>query len=137
MYEFDASGLGFTNWRTSPGDPCSEVSGGQQRCFRTTTVAGDCPQHGGQCPPEQEFAAAQGCISRREPCSTSAGNPGIVWCCPPGWPLQPGSPPLGPGERPPQAPVVPASVARYAPWVVAVAAAGGALWYYMRQKGRV
>lgn len=128
MYEFDATGLGFTNWRTSPGDPCSEISGGQQRCFRTTEVDGQ--------PAEQEFAAAQGCVSRREPCNTTYGNPGIVWCCPPGWPLQPGSPPLGPGEQPPLTSVVSAGVLRFAPWVVAVAAAGGALWYYMRQKER-
>lgn len=125
MYEFDTRGLGFTNWRTSPGDPCSEVRNGQQRCFRTTTVDGQ--------PPEQEFAAAQGCLSRQEPCSTSAGNPGIVWCCPPGWPLQPGSPPLEPGEAPPPS-TGGMNVTTIAAAVVGAAALGVAGYFFWKSR---
>lgn len=128
MYE-QTTGMGFTNWRTSPGDPCSQVSGGQQRCFRTTTVDGHLP--------EQDFARVQGCVPRGEACSTSYGNPGLVWCCPPGWPLQPGSPPLDPGEQPPEAPIVSPAMMQMLPWLaVAGAAVAGAagfgFWYWQR-----
>ena len=126
MYEYNATGLGFTNWRTSPGDPCSEISGGQQRCFRTTEVNGQAA--------EQEFAAVQGCLSRQEPCNTSYGNPCIVWCCPPGWPLQPGSPPLEPGERPPEQPTEASSLLRVVAPVVGVAALGAAGFFYWKSR---
>jgi hypothetical protein len=124
MYE--RSGMGFTNWRSSPGDPCSEVSNGQQRCFRTTTVDGR--------PPEQDFAAANGCVSRREVCSTSYGNPGIVWCCPPGWPLQPGSPPLEPGEEPPAASGQGSSLITAAVPALGLAALAAAGYFYWKSR---
>lgn len=130
---YQEAGLGFTNWRTSPGDTCDQLMGGQQRCFRTTTVPGDCPAHGGQCPPEQNFARAQGCVPRGERCSTSYGHPGLVWCCPPGWPLQPGSPSLEPGEQPPRPPLISPAMMRYLPWLIAAAGATGAIWYWQRK----
>ena len=90
-------GLGFT--RVAGGTPCDEVPEGEPFCFRTTTVDGN--------PPEQRFARNQGCLplSSGANCNTSPyGNPGSQWCCPPGWPREPGAGPLQPGEFPPAPP---------------------------------
>jgi hypothetical protein len=127
MYE--RSGLGWSNWRSSPGDPCDAMPNGQQRCFRTTTVDGQ--------PPEQAFAAAQGCVRQGTQCSTTAGNPGLVWCCPPGWPIGPGGPPIEPGEQPPRPPLISPAMMRYLPWVVAAVGGAGAIWYWQKKKEEV
>jgi hypothetical protein len=120
MYE--RVGMGWSNWRDSPGDSCDQVPDGQQRCFRTTAVNGQ--------PNEQSFARSQGCVLRGDQCSTSDGNPGNVWCCPPGWPIGPGAPPLEPRESPPVA----SSMMQALPWVVGLAAVGLGFWYW--KKGR-
>ena len=87
-------------WSDLPGaQRCDLVPNGEQRCFRTTTVDGR--------PPEQNFAASSGCLPLDVDCQTSpAGNPGLTWCCPPGWPIPPGAPPQEPGEMPPEPPMM-------------------------------
>lgn len=94
------TGLGFTRVEGRP--ICDEVTNGQQFCFRnTTTVDGH--------PPEERFAINQGCLPLRSgaQCETSPyGNPGNKFCCPSGWPREPGSGPLQPGEFPPSPPGV-------------------------------
>lgn len=127
-------GLG---WSDVVGHPtCPDYPGYEQRCFRTTTVDGQ--------PPEQDFARAQGCAPIGQPCSTSpAGNPGLVWCCPPGWPRPPGSAPLEPGQTPP-APPAPPGVGRWLQqsssqwwfWVGALGLAGLAFFGYKEYEAR-
>lgn len=90
--------LGFSDVVGHP--TCPDYPGYQQRCFTTVAVDGR--------PAEQDFARAQGCVSINSPCSTSPGNnPGSIWCCAPGWPRPPGSPPLQSGEAPPPTPSLP------------------------------
>jgi len=133
MYEMATSGLGWTNL---PGNPtCPDYPGYEQRCFRTTTVDGS--------PPEQDFAAAQGCVANNTPCSTTSNNPGNVWCCPPGWPRPPGSPPLQPGESPPAPPAAPGvarwfqqSVRQWWFWTGAVGLAAVAFFGYKEFQAR-
>ena len=91
-------GLGWTRIEDRP--TCDEVPSGQQFCFRAQTVDGN--------PPEQIFAQNQGCLPLRTGarCETSSENEGLKWCCPPGWPREPGSEPLHPGQFPPSPPGV-------------------------------
>lgn len=91
MYE----ALGWSDVRG--GGTCTEVPNGEQRCFRTGTDRG----YG----PEQAFAARQGCVRSGADCLTSpAQYQGNIWCCPEGWPREPGAGPLLPGEFPPAPP---------------------------------
>jgi len=93
-------GLGFTAIAGGAGRAtCDEVPDGEQFCFRTTTVDGQAP--------EQVFARNQGCLplSSGARCETTPyGNPGLKWCCPPGWPRSSGAGPLRAGEFPPAPP---------------------------------
>jgi len=83
MYEY---GLGWSDVPANP--PCPQVTDGTQKCFL---------------PDEEKFAVAQGCATHGALCTTTDGNRGTVFCCPPGWPRPPGAttpegvkPPLSP-----------------------------------------
>lgn len=115
---------------------CQEIPNGHQVCFRTETVDG----YG----PEQQFARNQGCIPSGGACNTSPhGNVGNIWCCPEGWPREPGSGPLQPGEFPPSPPGVMNKIQFWSQywWFYALAMGVPAVGYlgyrYLKQEGYI
>lgn len=130
------SGLGWTNVVGST--TCNEVPEGQPRCFRTTTVDGS--------PPEEDFARNQGCLplDSGADCETSPyGNPGKQWCCPTGWPREPGAGPLQPGEFPPAPPGLMSKLQFWKQywwfWALAVGVPATAIlgYLYLRDEGYI
>lgn len=128
-------GMQGLGWSQVVGRPsCQEVPNGHQVCFRTETVEG----YG----PEQQFARNQGCVPSGGSCTTSPhGNVGNIWCCPEGWPREPGSGPLQPGEFPPAPPGVMNKIQFWSQywWFYALAAGVPTVAYlgyrYLKQEG--